>query len=61
MPSYYRRYALPGLLNCRDLGGYPLPGNRMTPYGAFVRSSCLTALPRGNPGQAGLHEPQAGH
>lgn len=36
---YAKRYPVPGLLNCRDLGGYPLPGGQ-TRWGLFWRSAC---------------------
>ena len=41
--TYVKRYPVPGLLNCRDLGGYPLPGGR-TRWGAFLRSACPDQL-----------------
>ena len=40
---YEKRYPVPGLLNCRDLGGYPLPGGR-TRWGVFLRSACPDTL-----------------
>lgn len=40
---YAKRYPVPGLLNCRDLGGYPLPGGQ-TRWGLFWRSACPCGL-----------------
>jgi protein-tyrosine phosphatase len=39
-----RRLAWEGLLNARDLGGYPTAGGQETRWGAVVRSDNLTAL-----------------
>ena len=39
-----RRLAWEGLLNARDLGGYPAQGGRETRWGAVVRSDSLAAL-----------------
>jgi protein-tyrosine phosphatase len=39
-----RRLAWEGLLNARDLGGYPAAGGRETRWGAVVRSDSLAAL-----------------
>ena len=39
-----RRLAWEGLLNARDLGGYPAQGGRETRWGALVRSDSLAAL-----------------
>ena len=40
---YAKRYPVPGLLNCRELGGYPLPGGQ-TRWGLFWRSACPCGL-----------------
>ncbi len=39
-----RRLAWEGVLNARDLGGYPTAGGRETCWGAVVRSGSLTGL-----------------
>jgi protein-tyrosine phosphatase len=39
-----RRLAWEGVLNARDLGGYPTADGRQTRWGAVVRSDSLTAL-----------------
>src|SRR6266545_1675488 len=39
-----RRLAWEGVLNARDLGGYPAAGGRETRWGAVVRSDNLTPL-----------------
>ena len=39
-----RRLTWEGLLNARDLGGYPAAGGRQTRWGAVVRSDSLAAL-----------------
>jgi protein-tyrosine phosphatase len=39
-----RRLAWEGVLNARDLGGYPTADGRQTRWGAIVRSDSLTAL-----------------
>ncbi len=36
---FAKRYPVPGFANCRDLGGYPLPGGQ-TRWGCFLRSAC---------------------
>ena len=36
--EYVKRCPIPGLLNCRDLGGHPVPGGR-TRWGRFYRSA----------------------
>ena len=42
--QWTRRLAWEGLLNARDLGGYPAAGGRETRWGAVVRSDSLAAL-----------------
>jgi protein-tyrosine phosphatase len=42
--EWTRRLAWEGLLNARDLGGYPAAGGRETRWGAVVRSDSLAAL-----------------
>ena len=42
--QWTRRLAWEGLLNARDLGGYPAGGGRETRWGAVVRSDSLAAL-----------------
>jgi protein-tyrosine phosphatase len=42
--EWTRRLAWEGVLNARDLGGYPAAGGRETRWGAVVRSDNLTAL-----------------
>ena len=42
--QWARRLAWEGLLNARDLGGYPAAGGRETRWGAVVRSDSLAAL-----------------
>ena len=42
--EWTRRLAWEGLLNARDLGGYPAAGGRQTRWGAVVRSDSLDAL-----------------
>jgi protein-tyrosine phosphatase len=36
--AYYKRLPLDGLVNARDLGGFPTTDGRITKYGVFVRS-----------------------
>lgn len=43
-PGWTRRLAWEGLLNSRDLGGYPTADGRETRWGAIVRSDDLAAL-----------------
>jgi protein-tyrosine phosphatase len=42
--QWTRRLAWEGLVNARDLGGYPAAGGRETRWGAVVRSDSLAAL-----------------
>ena len=50
--EWTRRLAWEGVLNARDLGGYPAAGGRETRWGAVVRSDSLGALTAA--GQAAL-------
>jgi protein-tyrosine phosphatase len=50
--EWTRRLAWEGVLNARDLGGYPAAGGRETRWGAVVRSDSLTDLTTA--GQAAL-------
>ena len=42
--EWARLLAWEGLLNARDLGGYPAAGGAQTRWGAVVRSDSLAAL-----------------
>ena len=40
----FKRLPLEGLVNARDLGGFPTKDGRVTKYGVFVRSEVPKAL-----------------